>query len=157
MEVKIITVLALCIMIWCSAMIYIYTPNMPIILRVLPIGIIFCIIVTAFTQMPVKLSVREQSIVIGKIMGNVIIPVESILSVERVEPQFHSKSIQIFGSGGFLGYTGKFKNFTEGRYTVYATRKKNLILVKTRNKKYLFNCDRSYEFLDILTNLNPLL
>ena len=79
-------------------------------------------------------------------MGYIEIPLNSIHSIDIISTTTISGSIRLFASGGFFGYFGIFKNKNIGKYTMYATELKNLIMVKTAHKTYVFSCRKKEAF-----------
>lgn len=51
-------------------------------------------------------------------------------------------------SGGAGGYIGKFKNRTLGLYMMYATQKRDLVLVRCTDKIIVFNCKKRDELVE---------
>ena len=107
------------------------------------IAIILVIIganVSLFTKVPKWVKYGEEEICIQKIIGKKKIPYEDIKSIDIVTPKVISGSIRKGASGGAGGYVGRFKNKSLGMYTMYATEKKDLVLVKCEEETIVFNC-----------------
>lgn len=99
---------------------------------------------------PVKLELDAKKIAIVKAFGSIKIPREEVVNIYKISPKSLSKSIRLFGSGGFFGYLGKFENSIIGKYQMYITEKKNLILIETSSMKYVVNCKHEEEFINLL-------
>ncbi len=97
--------------------------------------------------MPIRLKAGRDKIAVSRLFGALEIPLSEVTSVVPISKSYIDGSIRTFGSGGAFGYLGRFKNKTLGRYTMYATELKHLVLVRTRQKKYVFSCTRSQEFV----------
>ena len=107
------------------------------------IAIILVIIganVSLFTKVPMWVKYGEEEICIQKIIGKKKIPYEDIKSIDIVTPKVISGSIRKGASGGAGGYVGRFKNKSLGMYTIYATEKKDLVLVRCEEETIVFNC-----------------
>ncbi|WP_300681723.1 PH domain-containing protein [uncultured Rikenella sp.] len=97
--------------------------------------------------MPIRLKADGEKVTVSRLFGALEIPLSEVISVGPISKSDIDGSIRTFGSGGFFGYLGRFRNKTLGRYTMYATELKHLVLVRTRQKKYLFSCTRPEEFV----------
>lgn len=105
-----------------------------------PISLVLFIV---FLYMPYKVGYNDRSIYIQRIKGKVEIPLVSILSIEPINQDTIQNSVRIFGSGGFLGNIGYFRNGKLGTYIMYTTSTKNMVCIKTDTKKYVINCPDS--------------
>ncbi|HTO16307.1 MAG TPA: PH domain-containing protein [Edaphocola sp.] len=84
-------------------------------------------------------------------IGKIIIPMNDILQFEQLSESVMKKSVRAFGSGGFFGYFGKFKNNQLGVMNWYATQRKNIVLIHLlKNKKILLTPDDLTGFLNNL-------
>ena len=93
-----------------------------------------------FTGMtPLYVEYNQTEICIKHIIGRDVIPYSEIISIKSIEPQTISNSTRQIASGGAGGYVGLFHNQTLGRYYMYATAQRDLVLIVTQEKKYVFN------------------
>lgn len=99
---------------------------------------------------PIRLELESDSIRIQKVLGCIEIPKHEIKSIKKISLASLEGSFRIFGSGGFLGYLGKFENSVIGKYDMYITERKRMILIETISMKYVVNCDREEEFMSLL-------
>ncbi len=97
--------------------------------------------------MPIRLKVDGEKIAVSRLFGALEIPLSEVTSVAPISKSYIDGSIRTFGSGGAGGYLGRFKNKTLGRYKMYATELTHLVLVRTRQKKYVFSCTQPQEFV----------
>lgn len=97
--------------------------------------------------MPIRLKADGEKVAVSRLFGALEIPLSEVISVGPISKSDIDGSIRTFGSGGFFGYLGRFRNKTLGRYTMYATELKHLVLVRTRQKKYVFSCTQPQEFV----------
>ncbi|SHJ36134.1 PH domain-containing protein [Propionispora hippei] len=88
-------------------------------------------------------TLREDCVVIHRFIGNIVIPLKKIESVQRVEKL--SISLRLFGSGGLFGYFGIFQLEQGGRIRLYCTRSSNLVVIKA-DKAYAISPNDSAEF-----------
>lgn len=101
---------------------------------------VFLVVFGAFLYMPYKVGYNNKSIYIRRIKGKVEIPLDSILSINSITPNILQNSVRVFGSGGFLGNIGYFKNEKLGTYIMYTTSTEKLVCIKTTTKTYVINC-----------------
>ncbi|MCM1441403.1 MAG: PH domain-containing protein [Roseburia sp.] len=100
---------------------------------------IYLALLAVFLYMPYKVGYNDKAIYVQRIKGRVEIPFDSILSVEQIGSGELLNSVRIFGSGGFLGNIGYFKNEKFGTYIMYTTSSENLVRIKTETKMYVIN------------------
>lgn len=76
------------------------------------------------------------------------IPLDEIMEIVRIPKSDINNSIKTFGSDGAFGFIGKFKNKRLGNYTMFTIELKNLILIRIKDKVYVFSCIRVEEFVN---------
>ncbi len=135
--VIVITIIVTVLLFYC---IYIIANNYHKISAVVGISIITLLFLYVAMRLPVYLDYNMDVIIIKHLIGKTKIPVTSIITLEKVDDNITAYSIRRFGSGGFGGYLGKFSNNILGNYTMYATQKKNLVLIKTVKQQYIISC-----------------
>ena len=102
--------------------------------------IIFGIVaIWVLLTMPRYLLLDDKSIVITHPIGQSVILKSDIIEVRAVERSELRSSIRLFGSGGFFGWFGIFRNNKFGTYRLYCGQLENLYLVKTLTKKYIIS------------------
>jgi hypothetical protein len=116
---------------------------------------ILVILISVITQSPVYIKYDAAGIKIKRLIGRTTISGESILTLEKVDDNIVNRSIRKFGSGGFAGYLGIFVNKNLGTYTMCATQKKNLILIKTNRKQYIISCKQYDELINYYAASRP--
>ena len=108
--------------------------------------IIFGIVaVWVLLTMPRYLLLDDKSIVITHPIGQSVILKSDIIEVRAVERSELLGSIRLFGSGGFFGWFGIFRNNKFGTYRLYCGQLENLYLVKTLTKKYIISSSKPIE------------
>lgn len=95
--------------------------------------------------MPRYLLLDDKSIVITHPIGQSIILKSDIIEVRAIERSDIRGSIRLFGSGGFFGWFGIFRNSKFGTYRLYCGQLENLYLVKTTTKKYIISSSKPIE------------
>ncbi len=108
--------------------------------------IIFGIVaIWVLLTMPRYLLLDDKSIVITHPIGQTVILKSDIIEVRAIERSDIRGSIRLFGSGGFFGWFGIFRNNKFGTYRLYCGQLENLYLVKTTTKKYIISSSVSIE------------
>ena len=108
--------------------------------------IIFGIVaVWVLLTMPRYLLIDDKSIVITHPIGQTVILKSDIIEVRAIERSDIRGSIRLFGSGGFFGWFGIFRNNKFGTYRLYCGQLENLYLVKTTTKKYIISSSKPIE------------
>ena len=107
------------------------------------ISILFFVIicfVPVFMYAPKRVLITEDSLILEKGMGKLVLPVSEISDIEEYGKC--ALGFRTFGSGGFMGYIGKFYNKDIGHYTAYVGNCSEMFLVRMKNgKKYLLSCN----------------
>lgn len=89
--------------------------------------------------MPLWLVVNDKSIVIQQLIGYKKFKKKDI-NIQPINSSDLKGSIRVFGSSGYGGYTGWFRNKVIGKYFMLILNKKELALVQTKSgKKYIIN------------------
>ena len=102
--------------------------------------IIFGIVaVWVLLTMPRYLVIDDKSIVITHPIGQTVILKSDIIEVRAADRTELLGSIRLFGSGGFFGWFGIFRNSKLGVYRIYCGQLENLYLVKTLTRKYIIS------------------
>lgn len=108
--------------------------------------IIFGIVaIWVLLTMPRYLLLDDKSIVITHPIGQSVILKSDIIEVRAIERSDIRGSIRLFGSGGFFGWFGIFRNSKFGTYRLYCGQLENLYLVKTTTKKYIISSSKPIE------------
>ena len=108
--------------------------------------IIFGIVaIWVLLTMPRYLLLDDKSIVITHPIGQTVILKSDIIEVRAVDRSELLGSIRLFGSGGFFGWFGIFRNNKFGTYRLYCGQLENLYLVNTTTKKYIISSSKPIE------------
>lgn len=99
---------------------------------------------------PLGYSIQSEHLVIHRPFANIFIPRHQIESVYKIDAADLKGVIRTFGSGGFFGYFGKFANGRLGSMTWWATRRNNMVMVKTLNRKLVLTPDDVEGFIESL-------
>lgn len=120
------------------------------IIDIAAIGIfIGCNGVFLFT--PLSYTVSDEGISINRLIGNLAIERSKIKSVELAEKL--GNGTRAFASGGVFGYIGVFDFYAIGRATLYCTRLKRVVVIKTVEKTYVISPNDPEEFCLAANNL----
>lgn len=97
-------------------------------------------------QAPMSLKLSEDKLTICKLVGVKEIPFSAIEKIESYK-DYHS-DIRLMGNGGFLGYTGVFRNKELGKYTAYVGNYSQAFYIRTKNgKMYVTSCEHREEVI----------
>ncbi len=78
-------------------------------------------------------------IVLGSLLHKKRLLMRNVESVERFQPTMGA--IRVFGSGGFMGYWGIFREGDIGRYSAFYGKSSDCFLVRMKNgDKYVLGC-----------------
>lgn len=132
---------------------YIASLNWPTVmlwLKYLLVIVLLTTVIAGVGYMPIRLKADNEKIIVKNLFGSPKIPLSEVIETRRISKSEIDGSIRTFGSGGLFGYLGRFKNNRLGSYDMYATELKNLILIRTSNKKYVFSCSRPQKFVEFV-------
>lgn len=111
-------------------------------LILLTIIVIMTIFIYYTIKGPVSVEVKDGRLILNKIVGKLIIPLDGIESAtlySRDKPD-----MRLVGSGGFCGYLGLFYNKQTGRYSSYVGDYSQAFLIILKNgKKYVLSSQDS--------------
>lgn len=97
-------------------------------------------------QAPMSLKLSDDKLTICKLAGIKEIPFSAI---EKIEPykDYHS-DIRLMGNGGFLGYTGLFRNKELGKYTAFVGNYNQAFYIRTKSGKiYVTSSEQREEII----------
>lgn len=112
---------------------------------------VFVIAVMLFTLLfkPKSFSLNPSVLVITQVGFSKTIPLEKIEKIEPVITKELGLGIRTFGSGGFLGYLGRFWYKKIGHVTAYVTDRNKILLIYLKNgRKIMISPDDVPGFLD---------
>jgi len=122
-----------------------------IIVHSLILLLFFLMLLLSWLFAPTAYSISENNLIIHRKISDVSIHLASITTIQQLTSQQIKGTIRTFGVGGLFGYFGKFHVPKIGSCTVYATQRKNIILIETLKKKYVITPD-NIQFADELIN-----
>lgn len=86
---------------------------------------------------PQRLEVSESRLTILRRYDSVTILRSTVLEIVPLEAKELSGTISVGGCGGLFGYFGGFRNRRLGNFTMYATSKKGLYLIRTSDHRQI--------------------
>jgi hypothetical protein len=107
-----------------------------------------CIVVVlvGYAYSPRGYAIRERSIIVKRLIGNVRIPLDGVREVRAAAADDFRGCIRLWGSGGCFGYYGVFRTSKLGRCTWYVTNRSHAVIV-IGEKTVLFSPDDVDGFL----------
>lgn len=102
----------------------------------------------AFLYRPIHYELRDDVLIVHRLLNDVTILRLSILTVEVLDKAQLNATTRLFGVGGLFGYFGKFRNKQLGTMIWYATRRDRTVLITTtEGKKILITPDETADFV----------
>ncbi len=118
---------------------------------IIVLACMFILTVAAAFFSPTRIIVTDSDLIIKFSLRNKVIPLADIESA--VPYQRTMNFVRTFGSGGYYGWWGRFRNQELGKFFVYATNLRRLILITTRSgRKYLISCADPTTLLNRISN-----
>ncbi len=109
----------------------------------------FAATVAAAFFSPTRILVTDTNLIIKFSLRSKAIPLAEIKSAVPYQRTMHFA--RTFGSGGYYGWWGWFRNQELGRFFVYATNLRRLILITTDSgRKYIISCSDPASLIDRL-------
>lgn len=131
-----VALVALLVYVACTASVVTGVVGLVITLPILAAILIYC-----EGYAPQRLEVSEPEITVLCRFESVTILRSTILSIEPLSKKDMSWTINMGGCGGLFGYFGSFSNRHIGKFTMYATQKQNLYLIKqVGGKSVVISC-----------------
>lgn len=95
--------------------------------------------------MPRYLIIQNGLLIITHPIGRTVIEKSQVVKIEAIERSDLRGSIRLFGSGGFFGWFGIFRNSKFGVYRIYCGQLENLYHIKTLTKSYIISSSTPIE------------
>ena len=95
--------------------------------------------------MPRYLIIQNGLLIITPPIGRTVIEKSQVVKIEAIERSDLRGSIRLFGSGGFFGWFGIFRNSKFGVYRIYCGQLENLYHIKTLTKSYIISSSTPIE------------
>ncbi len=108
------------------------------------IAALFC---WALLLLPLTLRADANSVRIRRLLCTTVIPVADILDVRPIRWEELAGARRELGSGGFFGYTGRYRDPRLGLLHMTATEQQNLLLIVTGSRKYVISCTEAPRLL----------
>ncbi len=110
------------------------------------------LIVCALFYGALYIKADSDCIIMGSLLRQRKIPVSGIESIELFQPTMGA--IRIFGSGGFMGYWGLFKEGDIGRYYAFYGKASDCFLIRmTNGTRYVLGCSHPEAMLNHINSL----
>ena len=112
--------------------------------------LIVLVAVTLF-YMPLSVMLDNDYVTVKRPICSKRIPLADITEVKLCPPTMAERPI--FGSGGFMGYWGRFREKGLGKYFAYYGKASNCFLVTLRDgRKYMLGCDDAGEMVSAINS-----
>lgn len=98
---------------------------------------------------PLRLEADEGALFVKRMGRTLCLPYSEIVSVEPY--RLRGTEVRLWGSGGFMGYTGLFYRKDIGRFHAYVGAWRQAFLVTTRSgRRYVLSCEGRDEMVALL-------
>lgn len=110
------------------------------------------ILLLSYAFSPRSYSLTSTELIIHRLIGKKRISFSNINSTQQLSKNalHFFKTIRTFGVGGLFGYYGQFYNSTFGHMTVYATQRKNMVMIFTKDGGQIVISPNDEDFLEDL-------
>ncbi|MCX5785115.1 MAG: PH domain-containing protein [Elusimicrobia bacterium] len=126
----------------------------PIPWAALPIFLVIPVVVMLFRGLaPDGYVLNDVQLIIDRKFKPIVIPLMEITEVRLLTDEELRWTVKLSGSEGFYGYFGVCWNKKLGIFKMYATRRKNLVAVRTAKTLYALSPEDIEDFLTTLKNL----
>lgn len=106
------------------------------------------IMLGAYVSAPTAYRITGREIVIQRPIGAIRIPFTEIQEIRRLGKEEIGGSIRTWGSDGFFGYYGRYRNSRLGSFRMYATDRSRLVLIRGK-KTYVISPDKPDTFVEM--------
>ncbi len=114
-----------------------------------PAAAISILLVLASVYAPLSVSADEKRITVRSLLKRHSVPMRRVVSADPFQPTIGSR--RIFGSGGFMGYWGIFKEGDVGTYTAYYGKASDCFIIRLDNgDKYVIGCKSPEAMVDYI-------
>ena len=136
----------------CVNVFFIFLNQPPHLIQLLLIVLLVVMSTVGLFYMPMSISADKYAIHINRSLKIKTIPMADVKSVRLCPPTMGA--IRIFGSGGFLGYWGWFKERDLGKYFAYYGRSSDCFLVELKDgRKYMLGCKNAPKMVEYIQSL----
>jgi hypothetical protein len=118
------------------------------------------LLILSYAYSPRGYAVADRTIVIKRLIGNVVIPLDGIRELRSAAADDLSGCIRLFGSGGLFGWYGLFRTSKLGKCTWYVTNRRKSVVLVTGARTVVVSPDDVDAFMGAMpraTSSDPLL
>lgn len=116
-----------------------YFSNSYVSISIISAILIVCCSLTLY-YMPLSVSVCDGELRVNRTIRTTRISLKEIVSIERLQPTMLGR--RIFGSDGWFGYWGWYRDKTLGKYIAYYGNETDCFSVRLNNgNRYVLGCD----------------
>ena len=122
------------------------------VIGAIALGLLLTIVLPLFYY-PRFYVIDENGLTIKRFVGDLKIAKSEIKQVIIDKDKTTSGAIRVFGSGGFFGYFGRFRNSQLKTFYMYCTRLDKMVLIWTDKKLIVVSPDEVQNFTDDLDKM----
>lgn len=94
--------------------------------------------------------VERRVLFIRRLLWETRIELDDLETVELIEAEVIRGSVRVFGNGGLFAFCGWFWNRSLGRYRMWVTDTKRLVLIRCGDRRLVVSPDKPQEFMAAL-------
>ena len=126
--------------------------NPPLYVQLSLAAVLVIILLSGLFYMPLSIAADKYAIYINRSLKIKAIPMQDVKSARICPPTMGAKRIS--GSGGFMGYWGRFRERDLGKYFAYYGRSSDCFLVELKNgRKYMLGCQNAPKMVEYINSL----
>ena len=114
------------------------------------IAFMIVILVLSYGFSPRQYAIDDKNLYIKRHFRTKVIPLKKIYEVEPVTGKQLGWTLRTFGNGGLFGYYGEFWSSRIGHFSMYTTRRKQGLLVRTIGGRKIIITPDDPEFIHAL-------
>ena len=127
------------------------TPVLVVMAMIVPLALA----VTALFA-PLGYTVDAVGIMVNRMGSKICVLYDEIVEIRRVNRSDVGLSVRLLGSGGFLGFYGRFWSRRLGRHRAYVTSGRNLVLIEcVDGEKVLISPYPADLFMELVAKVRP--
>jgi hypothetical protein len=98
---------------------------------------------------PLYVESGYKAVILKKIVGSISIDFQNISEVKPFDTGL--MDLRLFGSGGYFGYVGSFRNSKIGNYRSFVGDYSQAFIIQTKDdKKFVFSCEDRDEVIGVI-------
>lgn len=110
-------------------------------------SVLLLFIIITYLLAPRYYLLTRDKLIIRRIIGNIVIDLDEIISVDKVKKP---RLWRVVGNGGLFSYYGLFNDEQGNKVKVYSTRLTDMVKIQTKTGTFYLSPQKNAEFIDLL-------